>query len=139
MIVVVDANIALALAVNLSYSAPARSAVARAMRILAPDLVVAEVCNGLWRLVSAGHVAAERCDTLFNGTMELFDALEPSGPLAAAAMRDAITLKHPVYDLFYVALARERDATLLTADRKLARHARTLGVPVMEISETGVF
>ena len=48
-------------------------------------------------------------------------------PLAAQALEIAAELRHPTYDCFYLALARERRAKLVTADRRLI--ARLRGTP----------
>jgi predicted nucleic acid-binding protein len=56
MIVVVDANIAAALFLDLAYSKQAREAVARASEILAPDLINAEVANTLWKLTTSKRI-----------------------------------------------------------------------------------
>jgi predicted nucleic acid-binding protein len=45
--------------------------------------------------------------------------LIPDEALAAAAMQIARRLDHPVYDCFYLALAEQRDARMITADRRL--------------------
>jgi predicted nucleic acid-binding protein len=39
--------------------------------------------------------------------------------LAGRALEIAAELRHPAYDCFYLALAEERSAKLITADRRL--------------------
>jgi predicted nucleic acid-binding protein len=91
--------------------------------ILAPDLLVPEFVNVLWKRVRrrecSRHAAAE--------ILALFavdcPALLASSALAARAFELAIALGHPAYDCFYLALAVEHEASLATADRALARAA----------------
>ncbi len=51
--------------------------------------------------------------------------LVASSDLAARAFELANALDHSVYDRLYLALAIELDASLVTADRRLARAARS--------------
>ena len=63
---------------------------------MAPDLVIAEFTNGIWKKIRR----AER------------------------ALDLALALDHPVYDCLYLAAAIAHEASLVTADRTLARAAR---------------
>jgi predicted nucleic acid-binding protein len=53
-----------------------------------------------------------------------FDQLIVGVGLAERAVSIAIQRGHPVYDCFYLALAEQRRATLLTADERLLRKLR---------------
>ena len=48
-----------------------------------------------------------------------FDGLIPLAALAQRAVVISRLLNHPVYDCFYLALAEERSAKLMTADQSL--------------------
>ena len=123
--VVIDANVAAALLLDLPYSARARDAIRSAERIIAPDIVVHEFANVLWKLVTGGRMTegfARRALVALDGLISDFVV---GRPIAHDALRIAIEFTHPVYDCFYLALARERDAILMTADRRLA--ARVAG------------
>jgi predicted nucleic acid-binding protein len=50
--------------------------------------------------------------------------------LAGRALEIAAELRHPAYDCFYLALAQERRAQLVTADRRLI--SRLAGTPWQE-------
>lgn len=65
----------------------------------------------------------------------LFHALIPLHLLADEAAGTAIALNHPVYDCFYLALARRENAPLITADKRLAAAAQTL--PDVEVRLLG--
>ena len=51
-------------------------------------------------------------------------------PLAARALEIAAELRQPAYDCFYLALAEDQSAKLVTADRRLA--GRLSGTPWAE-------
>ena len=124
--IVIDANIAAAVLIDLAYSSAAREAVAEPGRIIAPDIVVHEFANALWRLVGAGRMTENFAHQALTGLETLVSDLVAGASIAHEALRIAIELRHPVYDCFYLALALERNAILLTADRGLAAQvART--------------
>ena len=68
-----------------------------------------------WLLVTLLVVNAAAMETL----PILLDELVPLRGLAADAVTAALALDHPVYDGFYLALAVQREARLVTADRRL--------------------
>ena len=73
--------------------------------LLAPDLIVAEVCNTMWRKIRIGQASPAQADEVVvrmrHGVLELW----PTLPLAARAMALSLALDHPAYDCFYLALA----------------------------------
>jgi predicted nucleic acid-binding protein len=130
MIVVVDANIAAALFLDLSYSARAREALTSATELLAPDLIVAEMANTLWKLVASRHIDLDFAHRVLEGLSAVVSEFVPGARLAAEALRYASALGHPAYDCFYLALAKHRDARLITADRRFAAALERLDPPV---------
>ena len=120
MTIVIDANIAAALLLDLSYSKQARAALDQAQALIAPDLVHAEMANTLWKLSVTEGKAASDFDLIVGRLPYLFEEIIAGHRLLGEALRLAIELKHPAYDCFYAALALTRRAPLMTADRKLA-------------------
>ncbi|HEX5328331.1 MAG TPA: type II toxin-antitoxin system VapC family toxin, partial [Acetobacteraceae bacterium] len=53
-----------------------------------------------------------------------FDELVPIAPLASRAVAICRMLDHPAYDCFYLALSELRNATLVTADRRLVQRVK---------------
>ena len=123
--IVIDANVAAALLLDLAYSAAARKAVSGAQRILAPDLLVHEFTNVLWKLAQSGKLTESFTHRALNGLDTLVSDFIAGRHIANEALRIAIELRHPAYDCFYLALAIDRNATLLTADRRFAHVAHT--------------
>ena len=85
----------------------------------APDLVNAEVLHVLRRHARSGEVTLERSDEMRQDFADLPIHRYPTWPLVerAWALRDNFT----AYNAMYVALAEALGATLVTADRALAR------------------
>lgn len=105
-------------------------------QLLAPDLIVAEVLNAIWKVRRAGVPAPEVTDAL--SFIDKIDLVQ-SRQLADRAVELARELDHPIYDCMYLALADRLDASLLTGDarliRKLGRHP--IATSVRLISATG--
>ncbi len=120
MTLVVDASVALKWFVAEPGSVQARALLSDQTALLAPDLVIAEVCNGAWRLARLGVLGAAQCEAIASEIAGLFDRISALGPLAARASVVARVLDHPVYDCFYVALAERDGGRLVTADRRFA-------------------
>jgi predicted nucleic acid-binding protein len=130
MTIVVDASVALKCYLREADSEAALALLASGERLVAPDLIVAELCNGAWRLIRRGEVRPEQLAIIAKAAPDAFTALHCSASLAARAAAIALELDHPVYDGFYLALSEAQDAPLVTADRRLL--AKAAGTPFAE-------
>jgi predicted nucleic acid-binding protein len=114
---VVDASVAVKWVVREEHSDCARSLAG--VRLEAPDLLLIECANIIWKKVRLGDLAlrdaAGRLDLLLRAPV----AITASRELLAAALQLSLELKHPVYDCVYLALAQRRRIPLVTADRRL--------------------
>jgi predicted nucleic acid-binding protein len=117
--VIIDASVALKWFMEEPESDVARRILDGDEPLAAPDLIIAEVCNGAWKAVRRNLMTAIQADAMAHQLPRVFKALHPAEGLAAAAMQMARDLDHPVYDCFYLALAEQRDARMVTADRRL--------------------
>jgi predicted nucleic acid-binding protein len=119
MTVVVDASVALKWYVQEEDSERALALLASGERLIAPDLIVAELCNGAWRLIRRGELRPEQLAIIARGIPDAFAALYGSALLAARASAIALEMDHPVYDCFYLALSEAQNAPLVSADGRL--------------------
>jgi predicted nucleic acid-binding protein len=87
--------------------------------LLAPDLIVPEVCSAAWSKLRRGEIGAEQAAAMVEGLPDLLDELVASASLAGRALTIANALAHPAYDCFYLALAEVRDVQMVTDDRRL--------------------
>lgn len=91
---------------------------------LAPDLIVAECANILWKKAARREltrVEAVLASKLVTRSGVRLVNLSGLGEVATAL---AIDLGHPAYDCVYLALARERSCRFVTADRRLVTVVR---------------
>lgn len=119
MTLVVDASVACKWFVEELGSPQAAALLEGDEGLIAPEFVIAEVSNALWRKSRVGEMAFEQAEAAVDELPRFFDDLVPSALLAARSLAIAAALDHPVYDSLYVALAELREARLVTADRGL--------------------
>lgn len=133
---VVDASVAAAWVIREALTPAAMCVLESAAMPIAPELVVSEVGNAVWKAERrAGlplHQAQRTPEILASAYAELH-ALLPLLPHAAASAR---RLNHPIHDCFYLALAQREGLPLATADRRLARLAEAEGIEVRLIAPT---
>jgi predicted nucleic acid-binding protein len=134
---VVDANVVLKALLAEPGSAPADALIASHLdgtsSLLAPDLIVAEVANALWkRSVQRQQLTMSEAQGVFDDFLALGIFLHSSSTLAESALRIAIKERHPAYDCFYVALAEQSACPFITADEKL--RAKLKRVSILSLS-----
>lgn len=117
---VIDASVAVKWVVEEEGSADAL-AVRKNFRCIAPELMIAEVANILWKkvqrkelLIDEARLAARLLEQSGIEFVTMHGALEPVTELAAR-------LAHPAYDCIYLELAQRRDLRFVTADIRLLR------------------
>lgn len=114
---VIDASVAIKWVVE---EAGTREALAlRRHRLTAPDLLVAECANILWKKVRRRELSAQEA-TLAARLLERADIdLAPTRRLLEPATRLAVALDHPAYDCLYLVLAEASGCDVVTADERL--------------------
>ncbi|MCY3746804.1 MAG: type II toxin-antitoxin system VapC family toxin [Acidobacteria bacterium] len=122
---VVDASVAVKWLVREPLSHQASLLLATEVSLLAPDLLFAEAANALWAMKQRGDLEDDEFDEAVQ-TLRSAPVLVPSTllQLVPAASRLAADLGHPIYDCFYLALAIQEKAPLITADRRFADRVR---------------
>lgn len=117
---VIDASVALKWVVE-EAGTPLALALRRSARLIAPDLLVAECANVLWKKVQRGELLRDEALLAARLLQGAEIELLPSRALFEVATRLAIALDHPAYDCLYLALAVAEDCRLVTADERLLR------------------
>jgi len=133
--VVVDANCAMEIAFNKTDASRLKALLGESEEVLAPDLIVPEFVNGVWKLYQFTETSLGLCDQALGTLLEMVDTFVPSREI----YRDAFALSRAqktrsavvnTYDMFYLALALRENAVLLTLDGTLKKEARRAGVRV---------
>lgn len=139
MTLVVDASVACKWFIAENDSTVAEALLASGEALAAPDLILAEVGNVLWKKLRSGEVDPDQARAAIDSMAGFFDSLVASASLAARSLEIARAVDHPIYDCFYLALAETLAAPLLTADaRFLERVAgKTWERRIMGLSDWG--
>jgi len=121
MTLVVDASVALRWCFPLPGSDRAERLLTSGDRLIAPDLIIAEVTNAVWKFATFDHVEEDVARSAVEQVINAFEELVPIPDLRERALAIAIHQRHPAYDCFYLALAERYEARLITADERLIR------------------
>jgi predicted nucleic acid-binding protein len=133
MEIVIDASVAVKWFIEEPGTAAAKEHLGSEARLVAPDLVVAEVCNALWARVRRGWIEEMQARVAVDLVARCYEELVPAASLRERAFAMALELGQPVYDCFYLALAERRRTQLVTADSRLL--TRLKGSPFLRLMQ----
>jgi len=133
MSLIVDASVAVKWFSEELGSTEAEALLASDEDLLAPDLILAEIGNALWKKARRSLLDPRQAVEGTTNAPGYFDRLLPPEELATRAIEIALAVRHPIYDCFYIALAQHENATLVTADERQLAAARTAKVKVRRL------
>jgi predicted nucleic acid-binding protein len=122
---VIDASIAVKWVVE-EDGTPQALALRKRAKLIAPELLVAECANILWKKVQRDELAEEEAFLAARLLQGSEIELLPTRSLLEAAVRIAIELDHPAYDCLYLALAVDKACQFVTADERFLRKVRQM-------------
>ena len=132
----VDASVVLKWFVTEPLSEQARQLLDGQLDLHAPDILLAEFANIIWKKVRRGEIPDPQ--PYFDELAGLpgIVAIHPVGGLIERAAQIAVLIDHPVYDCLYLACAELTASALITADQKLVDRA-TERLPGLEVRHLG--
>lgn len=116
---VVDASICIKWFFDEEHHEAAKRLLGDDTELSAPDLIVAEFGNVVWKKLKRGEITSfegARAVDAFNSAQI---TLVPARDLATVAFKIAADLGHPFYDCLYLALAQRERTRVVTADKRL--------------------
>lgn len=117
--IVVDASVVIKWFIPEVHTIAAARLLEKKLRLLAPNLIFAEVGNILWKKQRLQELTLDIASAILDDFKRLpFDSYENEF-LLDAAWQIATTYKCTVYDSLYVALAQTENCLLVTADKAL--------------------
>jgi predicted nucleic acid-binding protein len=131
MRLVLDAGAAIEVALDRGQARQFAQVLEEADEVLAPELLVPEVVNTVWKYHQFENLNLSTCDRALEFALGLVDVLVPCQELYREAFLLARTARRPAYDMFYLALARREDAAFLTTDSALKKEAERQGIRVL--------
>lgn len=117
---VIDASVAAKCVLIESHSETARRIV-RTRKLLAPDLLWAELGSVLWARRKRGDYGSLDAREMLAELRALPIRTYALLPLLPAALDVAIAVDHSLYDCLYLALAEAENCKVVTADRRFHR------------------
>ena len=128
---IVDASVAVKWVIEEEGSAMAR----RLSRIPleAPDLLLVECANILWKKARLGDLTAAEAKERLERLLRAPVRLAASRDLLTPALELSLELRHPVYDCLYLALAQRRGVPLVTADERLVSALSRRRIPSLAV------
>ena len=136
MKLVVDASVAVKWFFTESNSDEARQLLGPRIILHAPDFILTEVANVIWKKARRNEIPAAQ--PYIEELAHIPDAvvLGASAELVVKAAALAVEIDHPVYDCLYLACAEVEAAPLVTADERLHQRAAE-ACPALEVWNIG--
>lgn len=119
---VIDASVAVKWVVEEAGSTQALRL--RGHRLAAPDLLIAECANIIWKKHRLGELTDPEAAVAIRLLTRVDIELVPGRQLASRALQLAGQLDHSAYDCMYLALAEAAAQPFVTADVRLLRKLR---------------
>lgn len=131
MRVVLDANAAVEVALEGKSAAPLSAMLSQSEEVIAPQLLVPEIVNAIWKYHQVAEFDLGKCEKLIELSVGLVDRFISHTELYREAFALSRAQKsRAAYDLFYLAVALREDAVLLTLDAILKKEAKRAGIRV---------
>ena len=124
MSLIVDASVAAKWYLAEVNSDLAQQLVEAGHELIAPDLVLVEVGNTLFKAWHREAIDDAHMDASLSQLPTVFASLWPLRDLMADALVLSRILRHPVYDCVYLALAWRTNGRIVTCDERFLKAAR---------------
>lgn len=105
------------------------------VHLLAPDFILVECANVLWKYARQTQTPEVEVQEALQVIRRLGIEYVPQILLLEAALALALEHQRPIYDALYLALARRENAALITADERLVNTLAGQGFPMVLLRE----
>jgi predicted nucleic acid-binding protein len=116
---VIDSCVCAKWLIKEEHSEKAISLLSSDLELVAPDIVLAEAANVLWKTVKRGLLTPEQADARLTDLPSFFNRLLPTFDLVPEALALGIAVDVPICDCVYVVASRRTGSRLVTADSRL--------------------
>ena len=131
MILILDASAATEIVLKRKKHKSFESYLKEADWIISPVLFIAEVSNVFWKYYKLADMPLDQCEKAIEFTVGLPDEYCDDRILYKEAFSLGCKVGKPIYDMFYLVLARRNSGYLLTLDKSLATEAKKQSVRVI--------
>ncbi|MCY4638415.1 MAG: type II toxin-antitoxin system VapC family toxin [Acidobacteria bacterium] len=134
----VDASIVAKWFLTEPQSKKALQLLAPRIRLHAPDILLVEYANVIWKKVHRREISDPQPYLEELARLPETVTLHRSADFLDQAARIAMEMDHPVYDCLYLACADATTSILITADHRFAKKAAGSSIEVWTIGSAGV-
>jgi predicted nucleic acid-binding protein len=131
MIIVLDTSAAVEIVLRRGNFEKLGNYIAEAEWIIVPYLYVSEVTNTFWKYHTMTDFPVELCETSIDTALAFPDEFIDERELYKEAFSMGCLFRKPVYDMFFLVLARRHNANLITLDNSLKKAARKQSIRVL--------
>jgi predicted nucleic acid-binding protein len=103
-------------------------------RLLAPDLIYAEVSNVIWKKQKFQGLTKADARKVFDEFQRLIFSVTPTSNLLEEAYTIAVAHDRTIYDALYVALSLRKGCPFVTADEKMVNALQPLFPYVLSVA-----
>lgn len=107
----------------------------RSVELVAPDIIWAEVCQGLVRAVRRGRVDRDAARAVVDDLIDVRPLVMDGAVDLRDAMRIALAVGVSAYDAQYLALGARLGQPVITADRRMLHQGRGHGFEVVWLGD----
>lgn len=128
MIIILDTSAAIEIVMQRDSAKSFEKYLTESDWITAPGLFIAEVSNVFWKNNKFGNLSLEQCEKAIEYAVDIPDEYCDDRTLYREAFSLGCKVNKPIYDMFYLVLARRNNGYLLTLDKSLAIEAKNHSV-----------
>ena len=132
MIIVLDTSAAIEIVLGRKQALFLGRKVAEADWVISTALFISEVTNVFWKYHQFADMPLAACEKSIDDALAFPDEYFNENELYKEAFAMACLTKKPVYDMFFLALARRHNGYLMTLDLVLLETARKNSIRIAE-------
>jgi predicted nucleic acid-binding protein len=117
-VLVVDASVVAAAFFREPITKASKSVLTSGRELHAPELILSEVTNVVWKRLSRGDISQEEAEELAHDLLSLPISCKSTRTLVEPALSLSTQTGRTVYDCLYLALAIEMECPLITGDKR---------------------
>ena len=131
MIIILDTSAAIEIVLQRKMGAALAKHIADADLVMSPRLFIPEITNVFWKYHMFSDMPMDICEMCIEKAIAIPDEYVEEMELYKEAFALGCLSQKPVYDMFFLVLARRNSAHLLTLDKSLKQIAKKYAVSVI--------
>ena len=124
MIIVLDTSAAVEIVIQREHSSDLGRYISEADCVIAPTLYIPEITNVFWKYYLFNDVPLETCEQSIESAVAIPDEFISEKKLYKEAFALGCLTQKPIYDMYFIVLARRNNGYLMTMDASLKKVAK---------------